>query len=533
MTRTKLFSRSMEVMVAWAAALATLLGPAGACRASLSDCYDATCRVTSQRRAVRMSDGQTKTVSPSGSGTVFEISRGKIYVLTAAHVADRPSCACQFYRFGHESAEFPAATVARDARADVALVVVSVESLGGVLPKVIPIAEPGTVLAPGEELLSVGMANGAWPTGWKGHILKAEGGKGKAEGNEEIIFVPPPAEGRSGSALFDAAGTKIVGVVRARMEDGRSAVGLAIPLAAIYRAFRSPVAYQAVALTEPVQCPGGVCPNCPSGMCPYCPNGQCPNCPAAPAVEPGPWPTLGKQSRPEAEDTALLPWRADQEKRQQQIEGNIQSLGAEQAETNRHLGQIEDILEKMETQKAPPPAESKSQPKSAAEEALERQAERLARLPGPIGPQAQKVEADLAAGNTDQALRDGMKIVGGVLAVLGVIAAITLHLIGQHKGALRVLADNLAAQNPNNATLTSLAQKLDSVEDKIAAKLPAMPPLQTLPMAVPAPAAPPAAPAAAVDPAANAKADLLAQQVSQLAGQVGQLQTNAMPKTGP
>ena len=29
------------------------------------------------------------------------------------------------------------------------------------------------------------------------------------------------------------------------------------------------------------------------------------------------------------------------------------------------------------------------------------------------------------------------------------------------------------------------------------------------------------------------KADLLAQQVSQLAGQVGQLQTNAMPKTGP
>jgi hypothetical protein len=60
-----------------------------------------------------------------------------------------------------------------------------------------------------------------------------------------------------------------------------------------------------------------------------------------------------------------------------------------------------------------------------------------------------------------------------------------------------------------------------------------MPPLQTVPIAVPAPAVPPAAPAAAVDPAANAKADLLAQQVSQLAGQVGQLQTNAMPKTGP
>ena len=100
--------------------------------------------------------------------------------------------------------------------------------------------------------------------------------------------------------------------------------------------------------------------------------------------------------------------------------------------------------------------------------------EKLAELPGPLGKPAQKIEADLAAGNVDQALRDAAKTVGAVLLVLGLVAAVTLHLIGQHKGAIRVLADKLAAQNPSNTTLQTIAQKLDSVEDNIASKLPAM-----------------------------------------------------------
>ncbi len=114
--------------------------------------------------------------------------------------------------------------------------------------------------------------------------------------------------------------------------------------------------------------------------------------------------------------------------------------------------------------------------------------EKLAELPGPLGKPAQKIEADLAAGNVDQAFRDAAKTVGAVLLVLGLIAAVTLHLIGQHKGAIRVLADQLAAQNPSNTALQTIAQKLDSVEDKIAAKLPAMPtialPAAALPAAV-------------------------------------------------
>ena len=158
--------------------------------------------------------------------------------------------------------------------------------------------------------------------------------------------------------------------------------------------------------------------------------------------------------------------------------------------------------------------------------------DKLAELAGPLGKPAQKIEADLAAGNVDQGMRDAAKAVGAVLAVLGLVAAITLHLIGQHKGAIRVLADQLAAQNPNNATLAAIAQKIDSVEDSIAAKLPAglTAPLAGLPLSMPGltPGAP-LAPTGVVDAAAHGKADLLAQQVSQIAGQVGQLQANVMP----
>ncbi len=156
--------------------------------------------------------------------------------------------------------------------------------------------------------------------------------------------------------------------------------------------------------------------------------------------------------------------------------------------------------------------------------------EKLAELPGPLGKPAQKIEADLKAGNVDQALRDAAKAVGVVLLVLGLITAVVLHLIGQHKGAIRVLADNLAAQNPSNTTLASIAQKLDSVEDKVASKLPAWMsgPLPGLPVPIPGLAGVGAA-VGVVDAAAHAKADLLAQQVSQLAGQVGHLQMNATP----
>ena len=53
-----------------------------------------------------------------------------------------------------------------------------------------------TWFTPGETLRSVGCANGTWATGWTGHALGYD--------DDGLRFVPAPANGRSGSAIFDA-----------------------------------------------------------------------------------------------------------------------------------------------------------------------------------------------------------------------------------------------------------------------------------------------------------------------------------------
>ena len=297
-----------------------------------------------------------------------------------------------------------------------------------------------------------------------------------------------------------------------------------------------------------------------------CPNGQCPNgqCPLQ-------------------NDRYLLPYRQKQAERDRGGQNpwpSIQGTIAPGPDYSAKLDKLIELQEKAATSQSPsPPAaaapdygpqireaadtakeaskkadEAKAAIQPAIEEAMKPVHDDLAKLKpaiehggqgaGETGQTGRVARPAGKAGTEDRGrpcrrkrgpgARDAAKTVGAVLLVLGLATAITLHLIGQHKGALRVLADKLAAQNPNNATLQTIAQKIDSVEDKIASKLPAglVSPLTSLPIPIPGlPVAGAAAGVAAgvVDAAAHAKADLLAQQVSQLAGQVGQLQTNATP----
>ena len=97
MKRLNMWIASSEVMVAMVASLALLSAAAGPCQAALSDCLDATCRLTAP-------DGSC------GSGCVMEISEGSVYIITAAHVvAGTDSVACEFWRHGHQSRRWPAA----------------------------------------------------------------------------------------------------------------------------------------------------------------------------------------------------------------------------------------------------------------------------------------------------------------------------------------------------------------------------------------------------------------------------------------
>ena len=342
--------------------------------------------------------------------------------------------------------------------------------------------------------------------------------------------MPAPANGRSGSAVFDGEGRRIVALLTARTGDGSE--GIATPVQAIYRAFDS------TASPQRTQCPGGQCPNCPNGQCPYLlPYRQ--REAQRPAPSPGPWPSLGGAvaASPdystkldkliELQEKAIAP--ASSASAAPDYGPQIREAADTAKEAVKKADEAQAAIKPAIEESLKPIHEDLAKLKPAIELADKVQAklDKLAELPGPLGKPAQKIDADLAAGNVDQGLRDAAKAVGAVLAVLGLVAAITLHLIGQHKGAIRVLADQLAAQNPTNTALTAIAQKIDSVEDAIAAKLPAG---LASPLPIPglAPRLPPAA-TGVVDAAAHGKADLLAQQVSQIAGQVGQLQANVMP----
>ena len=181
-------------------------------------------------------------------------------MLTAAHVVgNNPTVQCEFWHNGHQSSPLPGRVVNRSEAADAAIVAVPEASLGGILPAVIPLAGRQSEIRPGDTLVSVGCANGGWSTSWKGHTLGCEDG--------QLRFLPTPANGRSGSAIFDAQGEHIVALLRAR--TGNDSEGIAVPVSAIYQVFD--VAASSTAAPALAQCgPEG----CPSGGC--CPNGSCP-----------------------------------------------------------------------------------------------------------------------------------------------------------------------------------------------------------------------------------------------------------------
>ncbi len=180
---------------------------ASSARGDLADCIDATCRITG-------TDGG------KGTGCVFEVKQGYVYVLTAAHVVENAQAVqCEFWQQGHLSGKLPSIAIRKRTDCDVAIVVLRTSVFGGRLPKAMPIASASRVMRPGETLTSVGCAKGAWSTGWKGHALGYRDG--------DLLFTPTPADGRSGSAIFDAGGTMIVGVLRARDAINGTSFGIA------------------------------------------------------------------------------------------------------------------------------------------------------------------------------------------------------------------------------------------------------------------------------------------------------------------
>ena len=243
-----LFGLLLYWIVAVLAIVLITLWAAGLATASIADCIDATCRITAK-------DGGR------GTGCAFERSQGYVYVLTAAHVVgDSQTVQCEFWRAGHQSSPLPATVIQRSPEADAAVVAVPESAFGGLVPKTIPVGPRDFVVRPGETVTSVGCANGTWSTGFRGHALGYEG--------SDLHFVPTPANGRSGSAIFDAEGRVIVGLLRARTGDDTQ--GIATSLQTLHAALAGQSQSEIRNLkSEITQCPGGSCPTPGSGNYQY------------------------------------------------------------------------------------------------------------------------------------------------------------------------------------------------------------------------------------------------------------------------
>lgn len=198
------------------------IAPASAV-ASLHECYDATCRVHVSGHA--------------GTGCIFAADDTHYYVLTNAHVTrqgDKPRLV--FVMRGAERS-VDAETVWHSYAAleqgyhrDIAVIKAPKVSFGDYTPSVIPLAEESFALAENQEITSVGCPGGGWVTAWKGHATSLT--------TDAMNFVPPPMGGRSGSAIFDADGTKIVGL----LAWGGGGEGTAQTIGEIYRAMRGEAA---------------------------------------------------------------------------------------------------------------------------------------------------------------------------------------------------------------------------------------------------------------------------------------------------
>ena len=174
-----------------------------------ADIIDATCRVKKQTSQGR---------SGIGTGCVFHVQGGNAYVLTNYHVAGQVGGQVQvtFWRSGYRSVPATGRVVwaayTRGAPRDISVVEVSLAQLGGWAPAPVPLATED--IRPGDPIVSTGCSKGNWPSTWRGHVKSIRQGT--------LHFSPPPAGGRSGSAIFSADGQTIVGLLAWRTDSSDS-----------------------------------------------------------------------------------------------------------------------------------------------------------------------------------------------------------------------------------------------------------------------------------------------------------------------
>lgn len=214
-----------------------------------------------------------------GSGSVFAKNDKEIHILTNAHVAGgiRAQVKVEFWYQGRLSKKVPGVVIksfmSNQSDHDYSVVSINKEDLGSYFDLLNPIPLAEVDFVPDfSKIYSAGCPQGTWQTHWIGH--------GTENLDQQAVkFVPMPANGRSGSAIYQVLdGGKLVqvGVITYRTKspgkDGTSETdgeGIAQTISHIrnhmdgraefttYRDLVDDSHYEAVPVQE---CPGGICP---------------------------------------------------------------------------------------------------------------------------------------------------------------------------------------------------------------------------------------------------------------------------------
>jgi hypothetical protein len=154
----------------------------------------------------------TARITTPGTGTavVYRVDDDSIWLLTAGHcTAHTDTVQVEFFRDGRPLPLVRGQVVLainESRERDVGIVKVAAKDLGHYRPPAIPLGDPERDPALGQQVVSCGCSDGAWPTLFLGHVDEIE--------SPRMFNVTPSVRpGRSGSGVFDHTGERILGIL--------------------------------------------------------------------------------------------------------------------------------------------------------------------------------------------------------------------------------------------------------------------------------------------------------------------------------
>ncbi len=212
-----------------------------------SDVVRTTCKVTTSGHATSAEKCATYS---AGTGFAFHQDGSLIYVMTNAHVVGRSTRPgtivwTTWYKDGHKSAKLPMTVVGVSGKYDVAIGCIDEAVFEGHPPIIIPLG-PVEDLSPDQVIQTVGCPSADWPTKAEGRIIKPLIHEATNQ-QTGFLYTPAPRNGRSGSPIFNADGTAVLGLCYSRTTFNGQTRGNAFSTLVLRSLFPSGSVEQAIA----------------------------------------------------------------------------------------------------------------------------------------------------------------------------------------------------------------------------------------------------------------------------------------------